>query len=170
MSSSELGLWSLADARAIAEGVVEKLSPVCSRISIAGSIRREKAIVKDIEIVCIPNDADIMEFFGIINQWQAIKGKATGKYTQRMLPEGIKCDIFIAKPDNWGLQLAIRTGSATYSHLVLAKGWSKRHFKAREGMLTKRNDSNFIIPIREEQELFDLIKIPYLEPKYREFL
>ncbi|RJP53605.1 MAG: hypothetical protein C4583_04265 [Anaerolineaceae bacterium] len=44
-----------ADALKIAEELVECLRPVCTRIEIAGSIRRGKADVKDIEIVAIPD-------------------------------------------------------------------------------------------------------------------
>ena len=38
----------------IAESLVEKLRPACERIEIAGSLRREKAMVGDIEIVAVP--------------------------------------------------------------------------------------------------------------------
>jgi DNA polymerase/3'-5' exonuclease PolX len=34
--------------------VVDLLSPVCERIEVAGSVRREKAFVGDIEILCAP--------------------------------------------------------------------------------------------------------------------
>lgn len=44
----------LAEAREAAEALVEILRPACERIEIAGSIRRGKAAVKDIEIVAIP--------------------------------------------------------------------------------------------------------------------
>lgn len=41
-------------AKKIADRLVEIFSPHCSIIHIAGSIRREKSEVKDIEIVCRP--------------------------------------------------------------------------------------------------------------------
>lgn len=44
----------LATADIIAAELVRMLEPVCERIAIAGSVRRRKALVKDIEIVCIP--------------------------------------------------------------------------------------------------------------------
>jgi hypothetical protein len=44
----------LARARIIAGEVLDLLSPVCERIEIAGSVRREKATVGDIEILCAP--------------------------------------------------------------------------------------------------------------------
>jgi DNA polymerase/3'-5' exonuclease PolX len=46
----------LARARIIAGEIVDLLTPVCERIEVAGSVRREKATVGDnIEIVCVPH-------------------------------------------------------------------------------------------------------------------
>jgi DNA polymerase/3'-5' exonuclease PolX len=44
-----------ADALLIAQGLVERLAPACTRIEIAGSIRRGMSEVKDVEIVAIPD-------------------------------------------------------------------------------------------------------------------
>lgn len=44
----------LSRAKVLAEEVRQVLAPYCEQIEIAGSIRREKAEVGDIEIICIP--------------------------------------------------------------------------------------------------------------------
>lgn len=44
----------LAKAQKIAENVKSFLEPYCQRVEIAGSVRREKTEVGDIEIVVIP--------------------------------------------------------------------------------------------------------------------
>lgn len=44
----------LAVAREAAEALRDLLEPACTRIAIAGSIRRERPEVKDIELVCVP--------------------------------------------------------------------------------------------------------------------
>lgn len=44
-----------ADALRIAQELVERLRPACTRIEIAGSVRRGKPDVKDIEIVAVPD-------------------------------------------------------------------------------------------------------------------
>lgn len=49
---------ALPDARHAAERLVELLGDSCERIEIAGSIRRRKPVVHDIEIVAIPKWAD----------------------------------------------------------------------------------------------------------------
>jgi len=48
----------LLDARRLADGLVTAMRPHCDRIEIAGSIRRGKPEVKDIELVAIPRWVD----------------------------------------------------------------------------------------------------------------
>ena len=159
-------------ATKIAERIRTKLAPHCERIEIAGSIRRRKSEVGDIEIACIPKTYETGMFFGgdtvvdpefcaLVERWPAVKGKPTGKYMQRVLPEGIKLDIFIAHPENWGLIFAIRTGSAEYSHRVLASAWVRAGYHSIDGMLVQGFHR---IEVREERELFDLIGLPWADP------
>lgn len=164
----------LSKAQEIANKTLLQLEPHCYRIQIAGSIRRKKAEVKDIEIVAIPKIYDTGLFESgiatVVNQWEKVKGELEWgkcKYTQRILPEGIKLDLFFATPKNWGLQLAIRTGSADYSHHVLATGWVKRGYKSVDGMLWR---NGIECPTEEEIDLFNRIGIPYVEPNERNIL
>ena len=48
----------LVTAKQIADSIVDAIGPACSRAHVAGSIRRQKPEVKDIEIVAIVNDYD----------------------------------------------------------------------------------------------------------------
>ncbi len=153
------------DAKKIADKYVNILKPYCSRISVAGSIRRKKPEVKDLEIVCVRGKLLEPLFFKKVNEWQKVKGEPTGKYTQRILPEGIKLDLFMCNEDNWGNIFSVRTGSAEYSHKVLACGWVKAGYKSKDGYLTDCNGKK--VPLREEKDLFELINIPYIEPEKR---
>ena len=165
---------NLPQAKAIANRILNELAPHCARIQIAGSIRRRKPDVGDIEIVCIPNrkqsgffPQDTIvdpEFCALVERWPAVKGKPTGKYTQRILPDGINLDLFIAIPQNWGLILAIRTGSAEFSHHVLATGWARNGYKSVNGMLIKNNRPIFV---PEERDLFKLSGVTWIKPEER---
>ena len=156
---------NLNEAKAIAEKIKKQLEPHCHRIEIAGSIRRRAQQVKDIEIVAIPKPYDTGLFESgiatIINQWESIKGQLPCRYTQRKLPEGINLDIFFATQRNWGLIFAIRTGSAEYSHKVLACAWVQKGYNSEKGML-KHNGKE--INILEEKDLYERLNLPYLEP------
>lgn len=46
-------------ARSVGEKIVEALSPVCARIQIAGSLRRGKPLVGDVEIVYVPRFTEV---------------------------------------------------------------------------------------------------------------
>jgi len=168
----------LGRARRIAERIRKLFAPHCQRIQIAGSIRRKKRDIGDVEIVCIPTAGiDLFgkssgrnEFFlqkSIPELGKRIKGDLyRGKYIQYLLPEGIKLDLFIADQKNYGLILAIRTGSALYSHHVLARGWVKAGYQSENGYL--RDRSGKMIDIPEEEDLFRLIGIPYIPPEARD--
>jgi len=164
-------------ARKYAEEAAAHLSPWCSRIEIAGSIRRCKLDVKDIEIVCIPKtlvepdglfDTKIVRhpcFIRAVNDWRKVKGDPDGKYTQRVLPCGLNLDLFTATEDNWGLILGIRTGSADFSHRKLACGWVANGYKSIGGMLHRDGEP---VPVRTERELFEICGVPYVRPVERE--
>lgn len=163
--------YPYAEAYAIALAVLEQLRPYCLRAEIAGSIRRKKAFVKDIEIVAIPKpySAGLFEsgIATVVNKWEKVKGEleyGVTKYTQRVLPEGIKLDLFFAEENNWGSIFAIRTGSADYSHRVLANGWCRRGFKSEGGYLLRGGEK---FEVKEEKDLFRMIGVPYIEPEER---
>ncbi len=164
-------MYKYSEALSIATEILEQLKPHCIRIEIAGSIRREKPEVKDIEIVAIPKPYETGLFesglASVVNQWEKVKGEmkyGVCKYTQRILPSGIKLDLFMCQESNWGLIFAIRTGSADYSHKVLASGWVERGYHSVDGNLTQRGKT---YDVREEIDLFNRLSIPYVEPKYR---
>lgn len=132
----------LNEALSIAERIREQLAPHCAptRCLIAGSIRRRKPEVKDIEIVCQPRT--ITHSYGLFSEPKQVRDPLfsimlrrlgtiekgdpeTGRYVQLMLPEGIKLDCFIPRADDYYRQLAMRTGPADYSGKVLAHGWVK---------------------------------------------
>jgi DNA polymerase/3'-5' exonuclease PolX len=69
-----------------------------------------------------------------------------------------------ATKENWGFQFAIRTGSAKYSHEVLGNRWAMHDYKGVDGNLTRDGK---IIPVYEEEDLFRLIRLPYVPPEER---
>src|ERR1035437_1907534 len=98
--------YPYAEAYAIALDVLEQLKPHCIRAEIAGSLRRKKPLVGDIEIVAIPKPYLTGMFEDgiatVVNKWEKVRGELPCKYTQRILPEGIALDLFFAQEDNWG--------------------------------------------------------------------
>ncbi|WP_298266060.1 hypothetical protein [uncultured Lutibacter sp.] len=154
----------------IAEKIKKQLAPHCERIEIAGSIRRKKPNVGDIEIVAIPKPYDVGLFESgiatVVKKWEKVKGELPCKYTQRILPEGIKLDLFFAERDNWGNIFALRTGSASYSHLELASRWRSMGYNSEGGYLFRDGER---IAVGEEEDLFKLLHMPYVPPEKRNY-
>jgi len=157
------------EARQKADALAAILAPHCERIEIAGSIRREKPEVGDIEIVCIPKRYEVGLFkSGIaaaLDGCPVIRGQL-GPACRMLCIEWqeMQADLFFATHENWGLQLAVRTGPADYSHQVLAAKWSRHGYKSEGGILYKAGRPTYI---PEERDLFDLLSIPYVHPKNR---
>jgi DNA polymerase/3'-5' exonuclease PolX len=147
-----------------AEKYKNKFAPYCDRIEIAGSIRRQCSDCGDIEIVYIPNKHNQWALYDMISGMRKVKGDPFGKYTQRIVEHGLKIDIFRADPQNWGLILAIRTGSADYSK-ALASEWVRKGYHSKDGMLRDKRGKE--IPILEEICLFELLNMDYVSPERR---
>ena len=152
-----------------AQELLEQLSPHCDRIEIAGSIRRRCREVKDIEIVCIPKPYQTGLFedgiASVVNQWPAELGQLPCKYTRRMLPEGIKLDLFFATPENWGYIFLIRTGPADFSKAFVGALMPSLGYRCQEGFV--RVDGR---PLKtpEEADVFGLANLPFIRPEYRQ--
>ncbi len=136
-SNTMLAAYPLEVAQKIAVDICYKLQPFCEKINIAGSVRRKKPEVKDIEIVCVPQQETQYDMFGtpftsgrstgfrdvVLSLGEIIKGGTNGKYIQIKLPQGINLDLFIPDDFDYYRQYAIRTGSADYAAKVIASGW-----------------------------------------------
>jgi DNA polymerase/3'-5' exonuclease PolX len=134
----------LAQALSIAEKLVDLLSPGCTRIEIAGGVRRQKADCHDIEIVSIPDQRPAHLVFGqpayktvldaIIASAEypdetglrlhKIMGGDKYKKLGVSLDGGhtwcISLDLFLVTPPaQWGLLYLIRTGPAEFSHWIV---------------------------------------------------
>jgi DNA polymerase/3'-5' exonuclease PolX len=163
----------LAKALDIGANVVAILVPHCHKIDIAGSVRRQSPTIGDLEIVCLPDRSPFEStplfaggFAAAVEQWPGLKGSPGGRYTQRLLPCGLKLDLFMPRPDGYGLIMAIRTGSADWAHKVLATGWTRAGFHSEGGLLRREDGS--VVPCRTERELFDVIGLRWVEPVDRE--
>lgn len=160
-----------ANAKKIADRVRAELAPHCDRCEIAGSIRRKKSEIGDIEIVAIPKPYDVGLFASgiakVAENWHLIKGELGPKcrYTQWLLPgDGMKLDLFFATPRNWGLIFLIRTGPALYSKDFVGKFLPDRGYKSIDGMLWY---GSLQVPTREEEEVFQLAGIKFVKPEHR---
>lgn len=137
--------WPLALARRYAEWLKLQLLPGCARIVVAGSVRREKELCGDIELVCeahgvmaaggqtglfdgahptLAGELARLERAGALLPRAANNGSKARKFfleTRNAFPgwklyPRLKVDLFVVTPPaQFGPILAIRTGPADYS-------------------------------------------------------
>lgn len=166
----------LSHARYLATTVIAKLMPHCQQIKVCGSMRRQKSIVSDIDIVVLPKRNPVKDLFGAIikytpcqefldqvDSWEKLRGEATGKYTQRLF-EGEKLELSIACPENFGCLVLIRTGDSDFSHMLMTRAL-KCGLQQRDGYLW-RDDK--MIPIATEEEYFNVLDLPFIKPEFRD--
>jgi DNA polymerase/3'-5' exonuclease PolX len=168
----------LVEAEGIAQKIVAILSPACERIEIAGSIRRKRPDVGDIEIVAIPKMLPVVDMFGATSGVQSALdifdysqlGKVVkGGSKYKKIENGIDLDLFIVTPPaQWGVLFMIRTGSADFSHKMVTirkyGGYLLSNCKVKDGAVWR---NGAIIPMDEEEDYFKLCGIEYVAPRHR---
>lgn len=159
--------------------IVELLRPHCKRIEIAGSLRRKKAVIGDIEIVAeplgylpdllgTPTETHTLDLF----DWSTLGTLTTNGHKNKKinLPGEIQLDLFIVTPPaQWGVIYLLRTGSDKFSHrFVTAKsfgGMMPGSYRMKDGAIWS---NNHIIETPEEKDLFELFGVKYIPPQERE--
>ena len=163
----------------IAKSIVDKLNPHCERIEVAGSIRRRKAEVGDIEIVCIPKTLEARDLLGNVNIGTSYhfteavsklgtRTKDGPAYKQIELDLGYVLDLFITTPEKWGVIFTIRTGSADFSKwLVTPRKWGgalPSQYEVRDGRVWCGFKA---LDTPEEIDFFRLCQLDYISPPLR---
>lgn len=155
----------LERAQKIADEVVTKLSPYCSRLEVAGSIRRRKPTVNDIDIVLIASDPWNLEH-EILGLAQPFAPQLSGGKLKRFKYKGVQVDLYFADERTWATLLLIRTGSKE-SNIRLAtlakkKGW---HLAASgDGLFNEHDDRT---AGDSEESIFKALGLPYQRPEER---
>jgi len=172
----------LAEATGIARVIAEDLAPYCDRIEVAGSVRRRKAVVSDIEIVAIPRYEPaglfgdrranaLWEHLHADTRYRFVQGDSPeGRYYKLRLPahDDLQLDLFLAQPDNWGWILLMRTGTAAFSAGVLGE-WKRRRGLGKDqpgsidGRLVDRTGQ--VVPTPEEDTVFALVGRAVIPPE-----
>lgn len=162
----------LYHADIIARNILNELTPFCvpDHCRIAGSVRRRKEEVKDIECVCLPaksvfketnlfsevvSTREIIhpEFERLVRSYGEIKkGKFGGNYMQiemRHNIEGtqhiINLDLFMPRPEDFWRQFVIRTGSAEFVRRFISAKWVANGWCGINGHLYLQKDCTYSI-------------------------
>ncbi|MCH7678991.1 DNA polymerase/3'-5' exonuclease PolX [candidate division KSB1 bacterium] len=141
--------------------------PKVMRAELAGSLRRKKETIKDIDIVASARDKDVEEIMHFFSTQPGVK-KVTGKGPTKcsvVLEKGINADLRILPDDKFAFILHHFTGSAEHNTAMrsLAK---KMGMKVSEYGLFKNEDE--LIPCKDERGIFAALGLSYIPPELRE--
>jgi len=166
----------LEKAKAIAEKIKAVLESSCERIVIAGSIRRQKLDVGDIELLCIPKytagvdmlDAKIqtMIYFDMLGyRLNKLGSKVYGPKNKLLvhLPSGICVYVFSTNALCWPVALVVRTGGKISNTEIAARAIERgMRFHAYGRGFTLADSSELLC--HSEADVFKAVGLAYREP------
>ena len=163
----------LSDALLAAEPLLENLRghPDVIRCSPAGSLRRFKEVIGDIDLLASSKEpADVIEFF--VSQPGILKVTAKGETKASViLEDGIQCDLRVVSDQEFPFALAYFTGSKEHN-IVMRQRAIQRGLRLNEYGLFKSKsetrDPKLLVPCRAEEEIFEKLDLPCIEPELRE--
>lgn len=170
----------------------------CEKWEVAGSVRRRLQTVHDLEFVAIGStefrttDSLFPVEVNVLDELMAEVSAGNVPHVKRCPPQNGRSspwgerykkllfehagrwfviDLFLVTPETWGAQLAIRTGPADFSRLLVTSrrfggampdGWklSEGRLHTPDGMLKGCHTSS-------EREFFAILKLPCWEPRLR---
>ena len=163
-------------ARPIALGLVAGLQAALpqgtiERIELAGSLRRWKETIGDVDILCVAQDAAaVMAAFCHLPEVADIAGSGDTK-SSVVLGNGLQVDLRVVEPQHWGAALQYFTGSKEHNvalrELALKQGWSLNEYglTATEGAVVAAGEQRFF---GEEAELYAFLGLDWIAPELRE--
>ena len=141
------------------------------RCSSAGSLRRFKEIIGDIDLLASSKKpADVIEFF--VSQPGLVKVLAKGDTkASAILEGGIQCDLRVVSDAEFPFALAYFTGSKEHNIVMrqraIARGLRLNEyglFKSKE----ETRDPKLLVPCKNEDEIFEKLDLVFVPPELRE--
>ncbi|MBO0793018.1 MAG: PHP domain-containing protein, partial [Ktedonobacteraceae bacterium] len=152
---------------------LEKL-PEIVRLKVAGSLRRRRETVKDIDMVAsVADDAGveqrraIMDFFTSQPSVIHITGKGDTK-SSVVLRSGIAMDLRVVNDSQFPYTLHHFTGSREH-HIALRRRALSMNMTINDyGLFKIKPDGEELIPCQDEPDMYAALGMAYIEPEMRE--
>lgn len=142
---------------------VSKINGVCY-VEFAGSLRRKKEIVKDIDLILLIDNVNTLENIRMYFAESGIEVIEFGDKFLRCLFRNINVDIRIANAENFVTMLHHFTGSKEHNEVLRMKA-KEKGFKINEYGIFRGAEK---INIKSEKDIYELLDLPYIIPELRE--
>ena len=158
----------LAHALDIAEELkngLQELNEV-NKLEIAGSLRRMKETIGDIDILITSKSPEkVISFFTSMEDVKNVLAKGPTK-SSVLLKEGIQADLRVIEEKNYGAALLYFTGNKQHN-IILRKIAIKKGMKLSEyGLFNKKTNS--MLAGKTEEECYKKLGLRYIWPEIRE--
>ncbi len=167
-AANERILWAEADA--IANRIATHMQDCASasRFEFAGSYRRGKETVGDLDLLVDSADAEqVMKHFAEFPEITSVIARGDTKMSVRLDNE-FQVDLRVVPEDSFGAALQYFTGSK--DHNVLVRGRAKQMgLKINEwGVYQVSDDQEDWIAGKTEVDVYETLELPWIEPELRE--
>ncbi len=159
----------LKQAETLASEIKSAVQGYCERIEVAGSIRRQRPKVHDVDFVVVAkSDADWQRINETLKRLRAKPNCAGNQLIKAYVPcqNGLfQVDFYRAKPSTFGIHLLIRTGSAEHNCWLAGYAISQgMRLKYSEGLIKDGKP----VAGEDEKAVFTALGLPYSLPMERE--
>ncbi len=143
----------------------EKASSFIQEISPAGSLRRGKETIGDIDILATSSDPlSLMDIFSHLSFVDEVLAKGETK-SSILTCQGLQMDLRVVPPDCFGAAIQYFTGSKSHN-IRLRERAIKRGLKINEyGVFNQKGEK---IAGREEEEVYRCLGLSFIPPELRE--
>ncbi|MFH1623157.1 MAG: DNA polymerase/3'-5' exonuclease PolX [Candidatus Aenigmatarchaeota archaeon] len=150
----------------VADDIKKRLEDLCAveNVEVAGSIRRMKETIGDIDVLVITeHPAKVSDFFTNMPNVDRVVAKGPARSTVQ-LAEGIECDLRVVEKKSFGSALMYFTGNKDHNialrRIAIKKGWKLSEYGLFAGARQ--------IAGKTEQGIYRKLGMPYIEPEMRE--
>ncbi|HSJ42858.1 MAG TPA: DNA polymerase/3'-5' exonuclease PolX [Xanthobacteraceae bacterium] len=155
--------FKLSVAEAEADSLLAYLQERGARVAVAGSYRRRRDTIGDLDILATRDDGDIAAKFLRYENVAKVLAHGTTRAAV-LLRSGLQVDLRVVPPESYGAALLYFTGSKAHNialrGLALSRGWKLNEYGLFSG---KRR-----IAGATEEEVYQKLGLPFIPPELRE--
>lgn len=135
------------------------------KVDIAGSVRRKKDLVRDIDLIAVSKDPKFMiDYFCKMKEVKRVLAKGDTKAAV-LLNNNIEVDLRVVKNKSYGAALLYFIGSKEYN-IRLRNIAIKKGYKLNEYGLFDRKTGRYVAG-RTEREILKKLAVKYIKPENR---
>jgi DNA polymerase (family 10) len=159
------GNYLLGRAVPIAKQLCKYLEGYADRVAYAGSLRRMKEIVHDVDILAASKDPEkTMQAFLTMPFVESVLAQGGTKASVRV-QDDLQVDLRVIDQRSWGAAMHYFTGSKAHN-IRMRERAIKQGLKLNEYGLFDANEK--YVAGAEEEEIFEKLGLPYIPPVLRE--